>query len=144
MDHVSRERRSHIMRLVKTADTKPEIAVRRILHRLGFRFRLHCGTLPGRPDVVLPKWLTIVLIHGCFWHRHAGCPKATTPKTKRRYWIKKFDTNVKRDRRVHAQLEELGWRVCVVWQCELSSPEKLAARLDAFIRGLKHQGFPIR
>lgn len=134
MDHVSPERRSHIMRLVKPADTKTEIAVRRILHALGFRFRLHCQALPGKPDVILPRWRTIILIHGCFWHRHAGCRKATTPKTKRRFWKKKFNTNVKRDQRVHAELEKLGWRVCVVWQCELAAPTELAKRLAAFIR----------
>jgi DNA mismatch endonuclease, patch repair protein len=134
MDHVSPERRSHIMRLVKPINNKTEIAVRRILHALGFRFRLHGQGLPGKPDVILPKWRTIVMIHGCFWHRHAGCRKATTPKTKRSFWKKKFDANVKRDRRVHAELEGLGWRICVVWQCELASPAELAKRLDAFIR----------
>lgn len=134
MDHVSPERRSYIMRLVKPTNNKTEIAVRRILHHLGFRFRLHGQDLPGKPDVILPKWQVIILVHGCFWHRHARCRKATTPKTKVAYWKRKFQENVKRDRRVRAQLRRLGWRVCVVWQCELTFPEKLARRLGAFIR----------
>jgi DNA mismatch endonuclease, patch repair protein len=134
MDHVSPERRSYIMRLVKPTNNKTEIGVRRILHALGLRFRLHGQALPGKPDVILPKWRTIILVHGCFWHRHARCRKATTPKTKVAFWKEKFEANVKRDKRVRARLGRLGWRVCVVWQCELTSPEKLARRLDAFIR----------
>jgi DNA mismatch endonuclease, patch repair protein len=134
MDHVDPERRSHIMRLVKSINTGPEIAVRRLLHRLGFRFRLHSKSLPGKPDVVMPKWRTVVFIHGCFWHRHPRCRKASTPKSSVDFWKKKFAANVKRDRTVRRKLKSLGWRVCVVWQCELASPATLAARLDAFIR----------
>lgn len=134
MDHVSPERRSYIMRLVKPANSRTEIAVRRILHALGLRFRLHQKGLPGKPDVVLPKWRTVLLIHGCFWHRHPRCRKATTPKSRVDYWKRKFSTNVRRDRRVRRELEQLGWRVCIVWQCELRQPEKLAERLNAFFR----------
>jgi DNA mismatch endonuclease, patch repair protein len=133
MDHVSPDRRSHIMRLVTSADTRPEIAVRSLLHRMGFRFRLYRKDLPGTPDVVLPKWRAIVLIHGCFWHRHPRCRKATTPKSRVDFWKNKFDANVKRDRDVRRRLKRLGWRVCIVWQCELSQPQKLAARLLRFI-----------
>jgi DNA mismatch endonuclease (patch repair protein) len=134
MDHVNPERRSHIMRLVRPTNTSTEVAVRRILHGLGFRFRLHGEELPGKPDVVLPKWRTVILVHGCFWHRHAKCRKATTPKSRIDFWKEKFGANVKRDKLVKRRLEALGWRVCVVWQCELAKPNALAARLDAFIR----------
>jgi DNA mismatch endonuclease (patch repair protein) len=136
MDSVTPERRSEIMGLVKGANTRPEIAVRRILHRLGYRFRLRTKGLPGKPDVVLPKWRTVVLIHGCFWHRHPGCPNTRTPKSRVDFWTRKFDENVERDRQVQSQLEALGWRVCTVWECELSDPAGLAARLDAFIKAV--------
>jgi DNA mismatch endonuclease, patch repair protein len=135
MDRVTPERRSEIMALVKSADTRPEIAVRRILHRLGYRFRLRSDTLPGKPDVVLPKWQVIVLIHGCFWHRHPGCPNTRTPKSRIEFWTRKFNENVKRDRRVRSRLKSLGWRVHIVWECELSQPEALATRLNKFIKG---------
>ncbi len=134
MDHVPPDRRSFIMRMVKTSDTKPEVAVRKLLHGLGFRFRLRNKHLPGTPDVVLPKWRAVVLIHGCFWHRHEGCRKATTPKSSTAYWLKKFEENIRRDRDVTKRLESLGWSVCVVWQCELAEPENLARRLANFIR----------
>src|SRR5205823_21508 len=100
MDTLTPEHRSKIMGLVKGADTSPEIAVRRILHRLGFRFRLRGNKLPGKPDVVLPKWKTVVLVHGCFWHRHRGCPSTRTPKSRVDFWTRKFDENVKRDKKV--------------------------------------------
>lgn len=134
MDHVPPDRRSFIMRMVKTSDTKPELAVRRLLHSLGFRFRLKNKHLPGTPDVVLPKWRAVVLVHGCFWHRHDGCRKATTPKSQTAYWLKKFAQNVRRDTEVSERLKSLGWRVCVVWQCELNKPERLAGRLSRLIR----------
>jgi DNA mismatch endonuclease (patch repair protein) len=137
MDHVPPDRRSFIMRMVKTSDTKPELAVRKLLHGMGFRFRLRNNHLPGKPDVVLPRWRAVVLIHGCFWHRHRGCRKATTPKTKTAYWLKKFQENVRRDRIVTRRLESLGWRVCVVWQCELRTPTTLGRRLREFLKRTK-------
>jgi len=140
MDHVPPERRSFIMRMVKTADTRPELTVRKLLHNLGFRFRLRNKRLPGTPDVVLSKWRAIVLIHGCFWHRHERCRKATIPKTKRAYWLKKFKANVRRDSIVTERLHALGWRVCIVWQCELDDLERLSGRLASFItKGRKVQ-----
>ena len=139
MDSVTPERRSEIMGLVKCADTRPEIAVRRILHRLGYRFRLRKKGLPGKPDVVLPRWQTVVLVHGCFWHRHPGCPNTRTPKSRVDFWTRKFDENVERDRQVQRLLEALGWRVCTVWECELSDPARLAARLDTFIKAVRDE-----
>ena len=136
MDSVTPERRSEIMGLVKCADTRPEIAIRRILHRLGYRFRLREKGLPGKPDVVLPRWRTVILVHGCFWHRHPGCPNTRTPKSRVDFWTRKFDENVERDRQVQSLLEALGWRVCTVWECELSDTDRLVARLNTFIKAV--------
>ena len=117
------------MRAVKRAHTRPEIVVRQALHALGFRFRLHRRDLPGSPDIVLPKFRTVVFVHGCFWHRHSDCRYATTPKSRQEYWLPKFEANVERDARKEAQLRELGWRVLVMWECETKSLETLEVRL---------------
>jgi DNA mismatch endonuclease (patch repair protein) len=121
--------RSDIMRAVKRAHTAPEIVVRQALHALGLRFRLHRRDLPGSPDIVTPKFRTVVFVHGCFWHRHPNCRYATTPKSRQEYWLPKFEANLERDARKEAQLRELGWRVLVVWECETKSLEALVARL---------------
>lgn len=121
--------RSDIMRAVKRAHTAPEIVVRQALHALGLRFRLHRRDLPGSPDIVLPKFRTVVFVHGCFWHRHPDCRYATTPKSRQEYWLPKFEANVERDARKEAQLRDLGWRVVVMWECETKSLEALQARL---------------
>lgn len=121
--------RSDIMRAVKRAHTRPEVVVRQALHALGLRFRLHRRDLPGSPDIVLPKFRTVVFVHGCFWHRHPDCRYATTPKSRQEYWLPKFEANVERDARKEAQLRELGWRVLVMWECETKSLEALEARL---------------
>jgi DNA mismatch endonuclease (patch repair protein) len=121
------------MAAIRGKDTAPEVAVRRMLHGIGLRFRLHRKDLPGRPDIVLPKHRTVVLVHGCFWHRHEGCRYTTTPKTRQEFWLDKFRSNVLRDRRNQAILEQLGWRVLVVWECELRKPEALRRRIaEAF------------
>ncbi|MGE3821552.1 MAG: very short patch repair endonuclease [Isosphaeraceae bacterium] len=135
MDSVSPERRSEIMARVTAKNTRPEVAVRRLLHGLGYRFRLHRKDLPGRPDVALPKWRTAVMIHGCFWHRHVGCPHTRTPKSRLDFWTAKFDENVRRDERAREALESLGWRVLVIWECELKDVATLTRRIDAFIKG---------
>lgn len=122
------------MARVGTKNTKPELLVRRALHRLGFRFRLHGRDLPGRPDIVLPKYRTAIFIHGCFWHRHPGCSKASTPKTRVDFWQDKFDANVARDRRNVIALESAGWRVLIVWECETRKIEELTERLGVQIR----------
>lgn len=123
------------MSRISGKDTSPERAVRSILHRLGYRFRLHSQSLPGKPDVVLPKYRTVVLVHGCFWHRHRGCPYAYAPKTRKEFWSRKFAGNTERDRRVTEQLRALGWRVLVVWECELRDTDRLSCRLDGELRG---------
>ena len=116
--------RRRIMRAVRGKNSKPELLVRSHLHRSGFRFRLHGGDLPGRPDIVLPKWHAVVFVHGCFWHRHEGCSRATTPTTRRAFWIEKFRQNVARDGDARDALLADGWRVAVVWECSLSRPRR--------------------
>ena len=123
------------MSRIRGKDTKPEIAVRSILHRMGYRFRLHRRDLPGKPDIVLPKHRTVVLVHGCFWHRHRGCKYAYTPKSRVQFWQKKFDENVERDRRNRKDLRKEGWKVIVVWECEVRDPDKLVVRLAREISG---------
>lgn len=120
VDIVDAETRSRMMRNIRGKDTKPELLLRRGLHARGFRYRLHHKGLPGRPDLVFPKYRAAVFVHGCFWHRHPGCPKATTPATREDYWQSKFAVNTARDRRNIDQLQSAGWRVLVVWECELA------------------------
>lgn len=114
---------------VRGKDTKPELLVRRILHRNGYRFRLHAKVLPGKPDIVLAKHRTVVLVHGCFWHRHKGCSDATVPKSRTDFWIQKFTDNVKRDARNQAVLRKLGWTIIIVWECETAKLDRLSDRL---------------
>ena len=118
------------MSRIKSHDTMPERAVRCILHRLGFRFRLATGKkVFGKPDIVLPKYRTVVFVHGCFWHRHAGCKTCSTPKTRADFWQRKFATNVQRDANVRRLLRRAGWQVVVVWECETNITERLKRRL---------------
>jgi DNA mismatch endonuclease (patch repair protein) len=117
------------MSRIKGRDTAPEKIVRSLLHREGFRFRLHSKKLPGKPDIVLPKWHTAIFVHGCFWHRHSGCSNCSMPKSNTEFWEIKFCGNIERDRRNVAKLHEAGWNVIVVWECELASPDKLRNRL---------------
>lgn len=126
-DTLTPEARSANMARIRGKDTGPEIAVRKALHAAGYRFRLHRRDLPGRPDIVLPRHRTVVLVHGCFWHRHEGCSNATTPGTRPDFWQAKFAANVERDARNNAALEALGWKVVVIWECEAGKPESLAA-----------------
>ena len=109
------------MSRIRGRNTKPELRIRSLLHRAGFRFRLHKKGLPGRPDIVLAKYRTAIFVHGCFWHRHRGCKNTTTPSTRFDFWQKKFGDNVSRDARNRAELEADGWRVLTVWECELEA-----------------------
>lgn len=104
---------------IRGRDTKPEIAVRRYLHGRGLRYRVAPRDLIGRPDIILPKYRTVVFVHGCFWHRHPGCRFATTPSTNARFWLGKFEANVARDSVVQGALRNAGWRVLVIWECEI-------------------------
>lgn len=110
-------------------DTKPELLVRSILHRNGYRFRLHKKGLPGKPDIVLAKYKTVVFVHGCFWHRHKGCRDATVPKSNTEFWLQKFMQNVNRDKVNQDALRLLGWKVIIVWECATAKPESLAGSL---------------
>jgi len=123
-DFLTPAERSDRMSRIRGKDTQPELALRKVLHRLGLRYRLHGAGLPGKPDLVFPRYRTVVFVHGCFWHRHDGCNIATTPKSNTPFWLEKFKKNVTRDARVATQLEALGWRVFIVWECELGSAIK--------------------
>jgi len=125
VDIVSRQKRSEMMSRIRGQDTAPEIAVRSMLHRMGYRFRLHRRDLPGRPDVVLNRFRMAVFVHGCFWHRHRGCRLAYMPKTRKRFWLEKFKKNIERDRKVQRELRRLGWKVVVIWECKTAEKEKL-------------------
>lgn len=127
------EQRSRIMRSVRTKDTGPELIVRRILHRLGLRYRLHARELPGRPDIVFRSRKRAILVHGCFWHAH-GCTKGRAPKSRLEYWAPKLKANVARDQANVAELEKRGWAVLTVWQCETHAAEPLSERLLEFLR----------
>lgn len=118
-DIVSPEKRSQMMSGIRSRNTKPEMIVRSWLHRHGYRFRLHRKDLPGRPDLVLPKWKTVILINGCFFHHHGGCRLAYIPKTRAEWWIEKLRGNQERDARNIAELGALGWQVLVIWECQV-------------------------
>lgn len=132
MDRLTPQRRSWLMSRIGSRNTGPELAVRSLLHRLGFRFRLHKRDLPGTPDIVLPGRRAVVFVHGCFWHGHA-CKRLGMPKSRAEYWLSKIDANRRRDIRNRRLLRSRGWRVITVWECEVKNPEKLSARLTRFL-----------
>lgn len=129
------EQRSRNMAAIKSRDTRPEIAVRRLLHSLGFRFRLHRNDLPGRPDIVLSKYRTVIFVNGCFWHQHSGCVRATMPQSRQYYWRAKLERNVERDRENISKLKRDGWNVIVVWECNCSHINELGHWLTARVTG---------
>jgi len=131
-DVFDKEKRSQIMASVKSKDSKAELAVRSALHKMGFRFRLHVKTLPGKPDIVLPKYKTVIFVHGCFWHRH-GCKKATMPKSNESYWVDKFKRNINRFESVRSELTYQGWRVHVIWECESENRLLLSEKISKII-----------
>lgn len=133
MDHVPPQKRSEIMRAVHSRDTKPELAVGRLIRRLGFRPQTHATDLPGHPDFVFRSRKKAIFVHGCFWHRHPRCKYATTPKTRTDFWVSKFDANKARDRRVLRELRGAGWSGLVIWQCQLKKPEQLELKLNVFL-----------
>jgi DNA mismatch endonuclease (patch repair protein) len=127
VDRVTAERRSALMSSVRGKHTTPELVVRKAAHRLGLRFRLHDRRLPGRPDLVFPKWKTAMFVNGCFWHRHSDCKKASNPKTNRSFWRRKFKENIRRDLNSYARLTEMGWKVVILWECEVPTIEQASA-----------------
>lgn len=134
-DTVSPETRSRIMARVKSKGMKPEMKVRRLLHGLGYRYRLHRADLPGRPDLVFPSRRKVIFVNGCFWHRHDGCPRVRIPTNNKDYWIAKLDRNHARDARNFAALQKLGWSALTVWECELGDLQSVTGRVVDFLEG---------
>jgi DNA mismatch endonuclease (patch repair protein) len=137
-DTISQKHRSWNMSRIRSKDTEPEMIVRSALHRMGFRFRLHAQDLPGKPDIVLPKFKTVIFVHGCFWHHHPRCKYAYSPKTRVAFWKRKFHDNVRNDRRVKQLLAKLGWRVSVVWECRVNKPGCTTSIVRAIQAGGAH------
>lgn len=133
MDKVNPETRSRNMARIKGKNTKPEMLVRSLLHQMGYRFRLHSAKLPGKPDIVLPRYKAVIFVHGCFWHGHADCKRAALPTTRKEFWADKIWGNIQRDERNIAALGNLGYRCFIVWQCELKDTETLKRRLCEFL-----------
>ena len=121
--HEVSEQRSRNMSAIKSKNTKPEITVRKLLHSMGYRFRLHKKDLPGSPDIVLPKYKTVIFVHGCFWHRHENCKYASTPKTRQEFWEAKFRENINRDKLNQENLSSKGWKIIIVWECEIKDKD---------------------
>ena len=134
MDVISKERRSWNMSRIKSRDTKPEKIVRSVLHKMGYRFRLHVKKLPGKPDIVLHKYRSVIFVHGCFWHLHSRCRDGTIPKTRSRYWQTKLTNNRKRDAKHIRELRRQGWKVLRLWECEIEKkPQMVIKKLTLFL-----------
>lgn len=129
-DNLNPSQRSKAMRAVKQKDSAPEMLVRSLCHQLGLRFRLHRRDLPGCPDLVFPKYKTCVFVHGCFWHQHPGCAKSSRPRTNIEFWDRKLDRNIVRDAEVRERLNELGWRVFTIWECQTKNWDMLTLLVD--------------
>lgn len=133
MDVFSKGKRSQIMSRISGKDTKPEIVVRSLLHRMGYRFRLHKQSMPGRPDIILPKHKKVIFVHGCFWHGHKDCPRSKRPSTNVEFWNKKIDGNIERDKKNIKSLENLGWETLILWTCEIKNQDVLKHKLISFM-----------
>lgn len=133
MDVHAKDVRSYNMSRIRSKDTKPEVRVRKYLFSKGYRYRKNDSRYPGRPDIVLPKYHIIILVNGCFWHLHSGCRYASIPKTNADFWTKKLERNKRRDEEIMSQLNELGWKVLVVWQCEING-SRFVPRMEALIK----------
>ncbi|MER9697004.1 very short patch repair endonuclease [Mesorhizobium sp. M0133] len=133
MDTISSEQRSAVMARIRGRDTKPEMIVRRLVHSMGYRFRLHRRELPGSPDLVFSPRRKVVFVHGCYWHRHPACRFAYSPKSNIEFWTRKFEANVARDRRAQEELKHLGWNVLTIWECEAADTERLTKQLAVFL-----------
>ena len=129
--------RSYNMSRIRGSNTRPELAVRSLLHGMGYRFRLKSSSVPGKPDLVLPRYKVAVFVHGCFWHRHEGCRYATNPKTRIEFWQQKFESNIRRDKQVNKLINEIGWHQMVIWECEIKHKENLKRKIISFFNSLK-------
>ena len=134
-DRLSKKQRSILMSSVRTEHTGPELEVRSVAHRSGYRFTLHRKDLPGKPDIVFPRFKSVVFVHGCFWHRHKGCSKSSLPATRRDFWAAKLSRNVIRDTENRCQLRGAGWRVLVIWECQARERNVVAKKLKRFLDG---------
>lgn len=139
-DKLTRERRSWNMSRIRGKDTEIEVKVRKYLFSQGFRFRKNVADMPGKPDIVLPKYKTVIFIHGCYWHRHAGCKNCTTPSTNREFWVTKFEKNVQNDLKHQQELETAGWKVLVLWECEIENT--FEPLMDNLVTELRHDTQP--
>ena len=137
MDTLSPKERSERMSLIRGTGSAPEMKLRRLVHRMGFRYRLHVKELPGKPDLVFPARNAIIFMHGCFWHRHEGCSLARLPKSKLEFWKPKLESNKERDIRNQRQLESLGWRVLIIWECEMADVERVSTIIREFLQNEK-------
>lgn len=133
-DVFTKQKRSQIMSKIKGRDTKPELLVRSMLHRMGYRFRLHVESMTGKPDIVLPRYGKLIFVNGCFWHGHKACSKGSTPKSNKEFWEKKISTNICRDRSVRRQLHKQGWTVLTIWECQTRNLESLSLILNKFMK----------
>ncbi|WP_229013390.1 very short patch repair endonuclease [Paraburkholderia gardini] len=138
MDTLTPGERSERMARIKAKNTKPELAVRKLVHRMGFRYRLHGKGLPGHPDLVFAGRRKVIFVHGCFWHRHEDCKLARLPKSRLDFWKQKLDANVQRDKEVERRLAEIGWEVMIVWECEVKTEIGLMSRIKAFLDGTEN------
>lgn len=134
MDIWKKEKRSQVMSKIRSKNTKPELILRSALHKLGYRFRIHRNDLPGKPDIVLPKYHTVIFVHGCFWHYHKDCREGRIPDTNSKFWKEKLQKNKARDEKHVRKLRRLGWKVMRVWECQIEKkPEKVMNRIEKFL-----------
>lgn len=138
-DFMTKAQRSRAMSKVSGKNTKPEVKIRSGLHRLGFRFRLNDKELPGKPDIILPKYSKIIFVHGCFWHHHMNCPKSKMPQTRKEFWENKIRNNVIRDQENIKKLESMGWCVAIVWECATKKQEDLITTIDTLNKWIKNR-----
>lgn len=122
------------MSRVKSTETKPEIRIRSVVHRLGYRFRKNKSSLPGRPDIVLARYKKVIFVHGCFWHGHKRCNRASRPTTNKIFWDKKLDSNIQRDKNNNKILKSMGWKILTIWECEIKDQSKLLLKLQRFLK----------
>jgi len=133
MDRLSQKDRSRNMARIRSKNTRPEMAVRSLLHGMGYRYRLHADRLPGRPDIVFSSARKAIFVHGCFWHQHQRCAEGRVPNTRQQYWIPKLQKNCERDRSNRSQLAHMGWRSLIIWECELKDEAKVIQKLARFL-----------
>ncbi|WDI40219.1 very short patch repair endonuclease [Bremerella sp. P1] len=133
MDTLTPSQRSERMSRVRSKDTKPELRVRKLIHGMGYRYRLHVRKLPGNPDLVFASRRRVIFVHGCFWHRHRGCPNCRLPKSKLDFWEPKLESNARRDTRNQRELRKLGWKVLVIWECQTKDVERLTEVVRSFM-----------